>query len=368
MNNFQLNQRDLLALWSISGIGSITARKLVSYGGEVKDILKLSKSKLLKIPGIGPHLAESIANSSPYQKADDELAFIEKYKINLTTIVDSKYPLRLKQCEDAPLVLFSKGTELPENSKYISLVGTRNATPYGIDFCNSLMAQFKERGHQVVIISGLAYGIDIAAHKAALHNNFPTFGILAHGLDTLYPASHKNTATKMLEQGGLITEFMHGIFADKNNFVRRNRIIAGLSDAVIVVESDKKGGSLLTADMANSYNRDVFALPGKITDKYSTGCNNLIKSNRAALIQSVNDIEYIMGWEPNAKPKQKQLFTELNDEENEIYQLFEKNPELNIDSICRQSGFNMARVSALLLNLEFEGLVKCKPGKVFYKI
>ncbi|MBI9067646.1 MAG: DNA-protecting protein DprA [Salinivirgaceae bacterium] len=346
----------------------MTARKLVAYVGDINELFKLKKEKLLKIPGVGPQLADAILTSEAFKKADEELVFIEKYKIKFTSIFDTDYPFRLKQCEDAPLVFFSKGAKLNEEAKFISIVGTRNASPYGKDFCNDFIVQLKERGHQVVVVSGLAYGIDIAAHKASLKNNIPTYGILAHGLDTIYPTQHRNIATKMLEQGGLITEFMHGIFPDKNNFVRRNRIIAGLSDAVIVVESDKKGGSLLTADMANSYNRDVFAVPGKITDKYSTGCNNLIKSNRAALIQSVDDLEYVMGWEPNSKAIQKELFVELSDEEKILIDLFNEKSELNIDTICRNSGFNMAKVSAMLLNLEFGGLIKCKPGKVFYKI
>lgn len=367
MNSFQFNIRDLLALWSVQGIGSITARKLVSYAGNIQDLFKLSKTKLQKIPGVGPQLAKKIDAAKAYEKADKELKFIEKYHIKVQSVFDADYPLRLKQCEDAPLILFTKGQSVSNDARFVSIVGTRSATAYGIDFCNNLIYQLKERGHQAVIISGLAFGIDVAAHKAALKIDYPTYGVLAHGLDTMYPAAHRNIAAEMLEKGGLITEFMQGIFGDKNNFVRRNRIIAGLSDAVIVVESDKKGGSLHTAEMANSYNRDVFALPGKINDKYSTGCNNLIKSNRAALIQSVEDLEYVMGWEPNKKPQKKELFVNLSGDEKAVFELFNEKQEINIDEICRNSGFTMAKVSAILLNLEFDGLIKCQPGKVYYK-
>lgn len=242
------------------------------------------------------------------------------------------------------------------------------ATPYGKDFCNDLMVQLKERGHDVVIISGLAYGIDVAAHKAALKNKLPTYGVLAHGFDRMYPADHKDIATKMVDGGGLISEFMHGIFPDKNNFVRRNRVIAGLSDATIVVESDIKGGSLITADLANSYNRDVFAVPGRIHDKYSLGTNKLIKSNRAAVIESVDDLEYIMGWEASSEPKQTTLFHNFTNEEQLIIDAFASENQLNIDAICRSTGLTMSKVSALLLNLEFAGAIKCLPGKIFQKV
>jgi DNA processing protein len=359
--------RDYLALWSVSGIGSMTSRKLIAYAGTAQNVLKFKQAELLKVPGIGPKLIESILAGGHYERADKELEFIDKYKIKVTSIFDDDYPFRLKQCEDAPLLLFTKGKELVEDRKYISMVGTRNATAYGKDFCIKIISELKEKGHDVVIISGLAFGIDIASHKAALKNNLPTYGVLAHGLDTIYPAQHRKVAAEMLTQGGVITEFMHGIFPEKNNFVRRNRVIAGLSDATLVIESDIKGGSLITADLANSYNRDVFAVPGRLNDKYSSGTNKLIKSNRAALLESVEDLEYILGWEAKAKPKQKQLFNDYSNEEKTIMDLFIESEVLNIDTICRNSGFTMSKVSALLLNLEFMGALKCQPGKVFSK-
>lgn len=360
--------RHYLALWSVSGVGSMISRKLIAYAGSPQAVLEMSKNDIHKINGIGAKVEKALLAGGHYERADNELEFAEKYDIKITSIFDDDYPYRLKQCEDAPLLFFTKGQPLNDNKKYISIVGTRQATQYGVGFCNDLICQLKERGHDVVIISGLAYGIDIASHKAALKNGMPTYGVLGHGFDRIYPADHRNVATKMVETGGLITEFMHGIFPDKNNFVRRNRVIAGMSDATIVVESDIKGGSLITADLANSYNRDVFAVPGRLHDKYSLGTNKLIKSNRAALIESVDDLEYIMGWEANSEPKQTTLFYDFNEEEQIIIDAFDIERQLNIDAICRSTGLTMSKVSALLLNLEFAGAIKCLPGKVFQKV
>ncbi len=360
--------RDLLALWSITGIGSMNSRKLIAFAGCASNVFKLKKKELLTISGIGEQLATSITSKNHYQTADAELDFAHKYKIKITTIFDADYPVRLKQCDDAPLIIFSKGQPLNNNYKYISLVGTRKATNRGIEFCNTIINNLYQNKHNIAVISGLAFGIDIAAHKAALNCNVPTYAVLAHGLDTIYPAAHRDTALKMLEHGGLITEFFKGAFPDKNNFVRRNRIIAGLSDAVIVVESDVKGGSLITADLANSYNREVFAVPGRLADKYSTGCNMLIKTNRAALIQSAADIEYIMGWQANEKAVQKQLFVELTPDETIIDQILNTDQEMPIDEICRCSQMPVSKVSAILLQMEFKGVVKCLPGKLFSKM
>ncbi|MCK9207101.1 MAG: DNA-processing protein DprA [Salinivirgaceae bacterium] len=367
MENSQENRRNYLALWAVPGIGSITSRKLIAYAGGIQEIFRLKKPELQKIPGIGPLLAENIIQTECFKKADEALAFAEKYKIQIQTVFDEDYPYRLKQCEDAPLILFTKGQPIETTKKYVAMVGTRSGTSYGKDFCERWITSLAERGHDAIIVSGLAYGIDIAAHKAALHHQLGTIGVLAHGLDTLYPVQHRKIAAEMLEKGGLVTEFFPGTFPDKNNFVRRNRIIAGLSDAIIVVESDVTGGALITAELANSYSRDVFAVPGRAGDKYSSGCNKLIKSNRAALIETVEDLEYQMGWQTETKPTQKQLFIEFTPEETKIMDLFNTQPQLNIDEISRLSELSMPKVSALLLNLEFAGAVKCLPGKIFYR-
>ncbi len=362
------NIRDYLALMAISRIGSVNSRKLIAYAKGIENVFKLSRKDLLNIPGFGNQIVEQILGDEHFRLADSELEFIEKYKIKATTFFDDNYPYRLKQSDDCPLLFFSKGQPITDNRKYLSIVGTRNATQRGVDYCNKLIRELKESGHDVVIVSGLAFGIDIAAHKAALKEDLPTIGVLAHGLNQLYPAKHRDIATQMLEHGAIISEFFSSMFPDKNNFIRRNRIIAGLSDATIVVESDITGGSLITANLANSYSRDVFAVPGRLGDKFSLGCNKLIKTNRAALLESVADIEYLLGWNRTSEPKQKKLFVQLTEDEEQLLKVFENGEELNIDIICRKSNFTMAKVSALLLNLEFSGVIKCLPGKIFVKI
>jgi DNA processing protein len=365
MEQLMPDTRDCIALWAVPGIGSLMSRKLVAYTGGIKNIFKLKNNGLQKIPGIGPQLAHAIIREDYYRKADEVLEFATKFQIQIITWYDEKYPVRLKQCDDSPLVIFVKGQQLVDNRKYIAMVGTRNATQRGTDFCNDFIGQLKARNHDVCIVSGLAYGIDIAAHKASLNHNIPTIGILGHGLDTMYPATHRKTAADIIKEGSLITEFFPGVFPDKNNFVRRNRIIAGLSDAVIVVESDVKGGALITAQLANSYSREVFALPGRISDRYSSGCNWLIKTNQANLMESLADVEYQLGWDDKPKVIQKQLFVELQPDEQIIYDLLQKQTDTPIDLISRETGLTMPKVSALLLNMEFNGLVKCLPGKVF---
>ncbi len=359
--------RNYLALWAVPGIGSITSRKLIAYTGGIDEIFRMKQPELQKIPGIGPLLSENIVKTECFKRADEALAFAIKYHINIHTVFDEDYPYRLKQCEDAPLILFTKGVPIQTDKKFISIVGTRSATAYGKDFCEKWISSLAERGHDAVIVSGLAYGIDIAAHKAALHNLLGTIGVLAHGLDTIYPTQHRKIAAEMLEKGGLVTEFFPNTFPDKTNFVRRNRIIAGLSDAVIVVESDVTGGALITAEQAISYNRDVFAVPGRLGEKYSSGCNKLIKTNKAALIETVEDMEYQMDWQTTNKPVQKLLFVDLTDDEQKIMNLFAQQSHWNIDEICRTTKLTMPKVSAILLNLEFAGVIKCLPGKIFYK-
>jgi DNA processing protein len=224
---------------------------------------------------------------------------------------------------------------------------------------------------EILIVSGLAYGIDVCAHKAALKNNLETVGILGHGLSVLYPSAHREVARQMVEKGALITEFRHDEKPESPNFVKRNRIIAGLADATLVIESGEQGGALITADIANSYNRDVFAFPGRINDKYSTGCNRLIKTNRAALIENLSDVEYLMGWQKSDKTPeayQKDLFVELNQEETTLVDLFRKENHLTIDQLALHSNMPVSRASAILLNLEFKGLVKCLPGKVYMMV
>lgn len=254
-----------------------------------------------------------------------------------------------------------------DEKRVISIVGTRNATDYGKKVCDELIQQFSERNYEILVVSGLAYGIDFQAHKSALKYNIPTVGVVAHGLDKMYPALHKETARKMVEAGGLVTDFPSGTKIDPPNFLRRNRIIAGLADATIVVESAVKGGSLVTADIASSYNRDVFTFPGRAGDTYSKGCNQLIRNNGATLIEGIEDLEYFMGWE-NAKKAdavQSSLFVDLNVDEQKVVNLLQKESKLFIDQISAQMQLPVSRVSALLLNLEFKNVLSALPGKMY---
>ncbi len=351
----------------IPGIGNINAKKLIAYTGSVEAVFSEKKSALLRIPGIGERLAEQILNQQIIGQAEKELEFIEKYTIGYSFYLDENYPVRLKNCEDSPVIFFYKGQTDFNKAKMISIVGTRNVTDYGKECCSELIKGLTQRQHDVTIVSGLAYGVDIHAHRAALKNGLHTIAVLAHGLNTLYPSVHKATARDICEHGALLTDFTSSVLPERNTFVKRNRIIAGLSDATIVIESGIKGGALITADFANSYNRDVFAFPGRNSDGYSKGCNWLIKSNKAALVESPEDIEYLMGWENNQKtiPKQTELFVELTDEEQMIADVLRESGELPVDIIAIRVDMPVGKVSAALLNLEFSGLITSLPGKIY---
>lgn len=357
-----------IALSLVPGIGGVLARNLVAYIGSVEGIFREKPKILMKVPGIGETITKRIFDPEVLEIAEKEFDFTVKNNIKTGFYTDSNFPRRLTNCPDAPILIFSKGNFSLDEEKVLSIVGTRNATEYGKEICDNLIGELAGRNHRVLIASGLAYGIDIQAHKSALKYNLSTVGVLGHGLDIIYPHLHAETARKMLENGGLVTDFPSHTKIDPSNFIRRNRIIAGLADATVVVESGAKGGALVTARIAGSYNRDVFAFPGRVGDIYSVGCNNLIKTNGAALIESVNDLEYIMGWdEPGKKPGafQKQLFVNLTEEESLIFELLKKESPLFIDQVCSESGLPMSKVSGLLLNLEFKGVVAALPGKMY---
>jgi DNA processing protein len=355
-----------IALTQIPNIGDILAKRLVAYCGSVEAVFKEKKFALEKIPGIGAAYAKQIIDSSIFERAEEEIKFIEKNNITPVFYLDNSYPKRLTHCEDSPVMLYFKGEADLNSEKIISIVGTREATDYGKSLCEKLIADLAV--YNPLIVSGLAYGIDVCAHKAAMDNGLKTIGVFAHGLDKVYPALHRSIAEKMVENGGLLSDFMSRTTPDRENFPRRNRIVAGMADATIVIESKKDGGSLITADIANSYNRDVFAFPGKVGDVTSEGCNNIIKQNKAALLQSAADIIYIMGWEQKKKknaPQQRQLFVELNAEEEILVNLLKEKSPVNVDDICLLAKMPMSKVSSLLLTLEFSGIVKSLPGKVY---
>lgn len=360
------NLKYKIALTLIPHIGDILAKRLVAYCGSPQAVFEEKKASLEKIPGIGAMYAASVINHGAFGRAEEEINFIEKNNITPLFYLDKNYPQRLSNCEDSPVMLYYKGNANLNAGKIVSIVGTRDATEYGKKLCEQLIADLSPLN--VTIVSGLAYGIDICAHKAALENGLPTVCTLAHGLDRIYPAIHKSTAEKMLDTGGWLTDFTSKIAPDRENFPRRNRIVAGIADATVVIESKKSGGSLITADIANSYNRDVFAFPGRIGDLESEGCNNLIKQNKAALIQSVSDLIYLMGWEHKKTkkvPQQKELFVSLSEEEERLVSILKDKTSVTIDDLCVTSQLPMSKVSSLLLTLEFSGIVKSLPGKAY---
>jgi len=354
-----------IGLTLIRGIGDVNGKKLVAYCGSPEAIFKESTSALLKIPGIGKSTVNSIKSQKVLDHAESEIEFINKFKITPLFYTDPDYPARLLNCEDNPLMLYYKGNADVNSQRVIAIVGTRRATNYGKSRCEEIIDDLKNRN--VLVVSGLAYGIDSCAHRSSLELGMNTIGVLGHGLDRIYPAYNRKLAEKMIDQGGLLTEFTSDTKPDRENFPKRNRIVAGMADAVLVVESDRKGGALITAEIGNSYNRDVFAVPGRIGDDYSRGCHFLIKTNRAALVESGNDIAYMMGWEDIIveKKTQKELFVNLSDEEKLIMKTILENEELAIDQITIKTKLNTSKVAASLLNLEFEGLVKSLPGKLY---
>ncbi len=356
-----------VALTLVPGVGSVLAKNLVSYCGSIENIFKRKKSQLEKIPGIGSERADAILNHKTFERAEAEVLFIRKHKIKSFFYLDKDYPARLKNCDDAPVLLFLKGETDLNTQRIVAIVGTRNSTPYGKQVTESFIEGFSK--YNATIVSGLAYGIDIIAHKEALKNNIPTIGVLAHGLDRIYPSVHKPVAEKMIRNGGVLTEFISKTNPDRENFPSRNRIVAGMTDATIVIESATKGGALITADIANSYNRDVFAVPGKIGEKYSEGCHELIRLNRAMLVETADQVADMLNWndDVSAKKENKQLkfFHELKPEEKVLVDLLQQNGKLDIDNITIHSKMPMSKVSSTLLNLEFAGVLRSLPGKVY---
>lgn len=368
MDSQTTNLKYLIALSLVPKIGSITARQLISYIGSAEAIFSQSTKALQKVPGIGSLIASNIKKLDSLARADEELEFINKYGIQALTFLDKAYPNGLKQCEDAPLVIFKKQKTKSKASINISIVGTRKASEYGKHYCNKIITDLKEYGINPVIISGLAYGIDSCAHKAALDNNLETWAVLAHGLDRIYPKQNTNLAKEILENGQLITEFTHNSFPAPSNFISRNRIIAGLSDLTIVVESAKKGGSLVTADMAFGYNREVMAVPGRIGDSKSEGCNFLIKTNKASMLERFEDIVYTMQWNDKKKTninQQLNLFEELNAEQKTLFTWLKNNDNCTYDQIVKRSGTAKTKLPSLLLDLEFMNLIKALPGNLY---
>ena len=353
-----------IALSLIPNIGPVQARILIDAVGEAKSVFTSNPNRLKNIEGIGEIRAKSIREFSRFKQAENEIIFIEKFKVKPLFITDPGYPRRLLNCYDSPTLLYYKGNSDLNHSRVLAVIGTRNNTAYGTQLTEQLMEELSEK--QVLIVSGLAYGIDSIAHKAAISNNLATIGVLAHGLDIIYPSQHALLAREMVAHGGLLTEFRSNTNPDKHNFPSRNRIVAGISDAILVVETGNKGGSLITAEIANSYNRDVFAYPGKLTDAKSAGCNALIRDNKAILLTGTQELLEIMGWSEQRKPIpkfQKELFIELSPEEKLIIDIIREKDTVHIDEINQKCQLSTSVIASAILNLELQNLVNSLPGK-----
>lgn len=354
-----------VALTLIPNIGCVQAKILIEKYGNAENIFHAKKKELSLIENIGLVRAQSIRSFDDFSQAEEEIKFIEKYKIQTLFLTDKSYPQRLLHCYDPPTVLYYRGNADLNTSKIISIIGTRSNTDYGKLVTEKLISELKELN--VLIISGLAFGIDVIAHKSALQNELKTVAVLAHGLHTIYPHQHKILAKDILQQGGLITEFRKGNKPDKHNFPKRNRIVAGMADATIVIETAIKGGSMITAELANNYNRDVFALPGRTTDTKSAGCNYLIQNNKAILFTNAKELTESLGWQSKKinKKQQKELFIELSEDEKIIINILKEKETTHIDEINIRSNLSSSSVAAAILNLELQNVIAGLPGKMY---
>ena len=358
----------VLALQHVPNLGDSTAKKLIHHLGSAEAVFKEKKQNLLKIEGIGAIKLKELHDAAHFRAAEEELKYIEKNNIHCSYFLEQDYPEKLKHCWDGPILLFSKGNIDLHNRKIISVVGTRKITTHGIAFCEEFIEKLSPL--DPVIVSGFAYGVDITAQKAAIKHGLQNVGCLAHGLNQIYPKVHQKYMKQVEENGGFFTDFWSTDSFDRNNFLKRNRIIAGLSEATVVIESAEKGGSLVTADIANSYDREVFAVPGRPADTYSKGCNNLIKSQNAHLLNSAADLVYMLNWklEEEIKPVQKQLFVELDEEEEKLYDFLKDRGKAELDTIALNCHFPTYKTAGILLNMELKGLIRPLPGKLFEAI
>ena len=344
----------------------VHAKILLEHFGNATEIFHARKSNLEKIEGIGTARAKSIKSFSNFLRVEQELRFLEKYKIEPICLTDKKYPRRLLHCYDSPTMLYFRGSANLNAPIILAIVGTRSHSEYGKSITEKLISDLEPL--KPVIVSGLAFGIDALAHRTCIKNNLGTIGVLAHGFHTIYPPEHMQLAREMLRQGGLLTEFRSNVKPDKHNFPVRNRIVAGMADAILVIETGIKGGSMITAELANGYNKDVFAIPGKIGDGKSAGCNELIRNNKAILLTDARQLMEMMGWE--RKPKehaqkiiQRELFMELSALEKMLVSIIRQHQTIHIDELHLNSKANTSATAAAILNLELQGLIISIPGK-----
>jgi DNA processing protein len=356
-----------IALTRIPLIGDVIIKKLLEHFGSAGNIFKAKKYELEKIETVGTVRAAALRNFRDFDAVSREIAFIEKYRIQPLFCTDPGYPQRLLHCYDSPAMLYYKGNASLNPPRIVNIVGTRHPSSYGRAVCETLVKELAAAG--ITIVSGLAYGIDIIAHKTALKEQAATIGVLAHGLDRIYPPAHKQIAVEMVEQGGLLTDFMSQTLPDRQNFPKRNRIVAGISDATIVIESGIRGGSLITADLANGYNRDVMCIPGRLHDSQSAGCNYLIKQNKAMLLTGAADVVDLMGWQETAKATpdvvQPGLFPELTADEQLIMSLFREKSRRHLEELYLQTRLSGSQVATAVFNLEMQSVLRSLPGQLY---
>ena len=359
-----------LRLQAIPNIGDVTAKKLIAHCGSPTAIFEDKLQHLLKIDGVGRFTLNGLFNPAYLDEAEAEYEFVSKGNIAVSYFMEEGYPEYLKHCVDSPILLFQRGDINLNQKRIISVVGTRNITSYGSTFCEAFIEEIAPLNP--IIVSGFAYGVDITIQKAAMNHGLQTIACLAHGLNQIYPKAHKKYVSKMEQKGGFITEFWSSRNPDRENFLKRNRIIAGISEATIVVESAEKGGSLVTADLANGYDREVFAVPGRCSDKFSKGCNDLVKQQKAHLLTSAAELVYLLGWDLEDKKEetavQKQLFIDLDETEQSIYSYLQLNGKQLLDTVALECKLPIFKTSSTLLGMEMKGVIRPLPGKLFEAI
>lgn len=357
-----------IALTLIPYIGVVNGKKLVAYCGGAEAVFCENKNALRQISGIHENVINGIDSKEVMTRAEEEMMFIEKNGIKPLFYLDKDYPKRLQHCHDSPMMLYYKGNADLNTEKTVGIVGTRNITDYGRYVVEKLIEDLAT--DNVMIISGLAYGVDAAAHRAALKYDLATVGVLGHGMQTIYPAENRKLSTSMIEKGGILTEFVSGTKPDRENFPQRNRIVAGMVDCLVVIESALKGGAMITAEIANSYDREVFAMPGRVGDIYSEGCNQLIKTNKANLLVNAADIRYVMRWDVDTKvvAKQMRLFRDFSEDEKKVMDVFAENNVVHIDDIIIGTDLSPSKIASILLSLEFDGVLTALPGKRYQKL
>ena len=357
-----------IALTLLPGIGYVNGKKLVAYCGGAEAVFCENKKALTQINGIGEATVNLIVSQKVIHQAEEEMKFVEHNGIKPLFYLDAEYPRRLQHCPDSPMLLYYKGNADLNAEKVVGVVGTRNITDYGRYVTEKIVEDLAS--DNILVISGLAYGVDAVAHRAALKYNLATVGVLGHGMQTIYPAENRKLSTNMLEKGGILTEFVSGTQPERENFPKRNRIVAGMVDCLVVIESALKGGAMITAEIANSYDREVFAIPGKIGDIYSEGCNQLVRTNKANLITGAADIRYVMRWDVDTKvvAKQMRLFRDFSEDEKKVMDVFAKDNVVHLDDIIVGTDLSPSKIASILLSLEFDGVLTALPGKRYQKL